>query len=40
MNPTFSSLKMRELSPLLVMCVDRLINVLETNKNKEIDVSK
>nr|ATW72306.1 cytochrome p450 CYP3045C15 [Brachionus calyciflorus] len=31
MNPTFSSLKLRELDPILVSCADRLIDVL----NKE-----
>ena len=39
MNPTFSSAKLRELGPLLVQCADRLVDVLETDNVKELNIS-
>ena len=39
-NPTFSSLNLRDLSPKLIMCTDRLLNVLGKNVQTELDVSK
>nr|ATW72310.1 cytochrome p450 CYP3045C19 [Brachionus calyciflorus] len=39
MNPTFSSAKMRELSPDLVKCTDRLIEILENEQEKEINIT-
>ena len=40
MNPTFSSSKLRELGPLMIMCTDRLIAKLNENIDTEIDVSQ
>lgn len=39
MNPTFSSSKLKELTPLIINCTDRLLSVIETKKNQKIDVS-
>nr|QUF59378.1 cytochrome p450 CYP3045C1 [Brachionus angularis] len=40
MNPTFSSAKLRELGPLLILCSDRLISVLENETEKELNISE
>lgn len=40
MNPTFSAFKMRELTPDMIKCTDRLINVLEDEQNKEINITE
>jgi cytochrome P450 len=40
MNPTFSSSKLRELGPLMIMCTDRLVVKLNENAGTEIDVSQ
>lgn len=39
MNPTFSSLKIREMGPLLIKCVDRLIETFENRQEEEIGIS-
>lgn len=39
MNPTFSSAKLRELSPDLIKCTDRLIEILEHNQEKSINIT-
>lgn len=36
MNPTFSSAKLKEINPLVVLCVDRLVNVLKDKKEINI----
>jgi len=33
MNPTFSSAKLKEMGPLMVKCVDRLIEKLDKDQN-------
>lgn len=38
MNPTFSSAKLRELSPFIIKCVDRLVDVVQKDGN-EINVA-
>ncbi|CAF1091710.1 unnamed protein product, partial [Brachionus calyciflorus] len=41
MNPTFSSSKLKELDPILVLCADRLIDVLnKESDNNEVNVSQ
>jgi cytochrome P450 len=40
MNPTFSSAKLRELGPLVIMCTDRLVTKLNENIDTEIDISQ
>jgi cytochrome P450 len=40
MNPTFSSSKLRELGPLMIMCTDRLVVKLNENAGTEIDVTQ
>jgi hypothetical protein len=40
MNPTFSSSKLRELGPLMIMCTDRLVAKLHENIDIEIDISQ
>lgn len=40
MNPTFSTAKLRDVTPLLVECTDRLIKVLDTKKDRECNVSE
>lgn len=40
MNPTFSSAKLRELGPLLITCTERLVDVLEKENNKEVDITR
>jgi len=37
MNPTFSSLKLRELNPLLVKCVDRLVDKIKRSSSGDIN---
>nr|UOU03266.1 cytochrome P450 3045C6-2 [Brachionus rubens] len=39
-NPTFSSSKLRELSPLLVTCTERLIDCLDKEKETEINITQ
>lgn len=39
MNPTFSSLKLRKLNPLILKCTDRLLDILGKAESKEINVS-
>lgn len=39
-NPTFSSLKLREMGPLIVKCVDRLLIKLDTDSEKEINFAQ
>ena len=39
MNPTFSSAKLRDLTPDLVKCTDRLINILENEQLKEVNIT-
>nr|UOU03262.1 cytochrome P450 3045C9 [Brachionus rubens] len=40
MNPTFSSVKLRELGSILVTCADRLIDVLNKDGDTELNVSE
>ena len=40
MNPTFSSSKLRELGPLVIMCTDRLVFKLNENIDTEIEISQ
>nr|UOU03269.1 cytochrome P450 3045C5-2 [Brachionus rubens] len=40
MNPTFSSVKLRELGPDLIKCTDRFIEILESEQNKKINVTE
>nr|APA31882.1 cytochrome p450 06345 [Brachionus plicatilis] len=40
MNPTFSSAKLRELSPVLINCADRLIDVLDKETDKPVNVAQ
>nr|UOU03264.1 cytochrome P450 3045C7 [Brachionus rubens] len=40
MNPTFSSAKLRELGPMLVKCADRMVNVLDKEKETEINITQ
>lgn len=40
MNPTFSSAKLREIGPLLIMCSDRLKKVLEKENEKEVNITQ
>nr|UOU03271.1 cytochrome P450 3045C3/4 [Brachionus rubens] len=40
MNPTFSQSKLRELGPVLLTCVDRLIEVLNQESQKELNMSQ
>nr|ARQ84123.1 cytochrome P450 [Brachionus plicatilis] len=40
MNPTFSSAKLRELGPLLILCADRLKHVLENENEKEVNITQ
>ena len=37
-NPTFSTAKLKELLPLMTMCTDRLLETIEKNVDKEINV--
>jgi hypothetical protein len=37
-NPTFSSSKMKELSPLMQICIGKFIQKIEENVDKEVDV--
>jgi len=37
MNPTFSSAKLREMGPLIVKCVDRLLEKLGKESENEIN---
>jgi thromboxane-A synthase len=39
MNPTFSNAKMREMCPSLIESVDRLIDILDENTDKEINIA-
>ncbi len=40
MNPTFSSFKLRSLTPLINMCVKRLMETLDKTSEKEISCSQ
>lgn len=40
MNPTFSSTKLREIGPLLILCSDRLKKVLENETEKEVNITQ
>ena len=40
MNPTFSSTKLREIGPLLILCSDRLKKVLENQSEKEVNITQ
>nr|QUF59379.1 cytochrome p450 CYP3045C2 [Brachionus angularis] len=39
MNPTFSSSKLKELGPLLIKCSDRLLDVFDKEKERDINVA-
>lgn len=39
MNPTFSSSKLRSLTPLIVMCTKRLLEQIEKTNEEEVDVA-
>jgi len=40
MNPTFSSSKLRELNPLLLTCVDRMIEILSKKSSTDVNVTE
>lgn len=40
MNPTFSSAKLREMGPLIVKCVERLLTKLDKETEKEINFAQ
>lgn len=40
MNPTFSSAKLREMGPLVISCVDKLVQQVEENLDCEINFSE
>jgi len=40
MNPTFSSFKLRSLTPLINICVKRLMETLDKTSEKEISCSQ
>jgi cytochrome P450 len=39
MNPTFSQMKLRSLTPLINLCVSRLMNQIEKLNEKEVTVA-
>ena len=39
MNPTFSQMKLRSLTPLINLCVSRLMNQIEKLNEKEVPVA-
>jgi cytochrome P450 len=39
-SPTFSQAKMRELFPLMQMCSDRFLNLIEANGEQEINIAE
>lgn len=39
-NPTFSTAKLKDLLPLITMCSDRLLETIENNLEKEINIKK
>ena len=39
MNPTFSQMKLRSLTPLINLCVNRLMNQIEKLNEKEVSVA-
>lgn len=40
MNPTFSSVKLREMGPLVLNCVEKLVQQVDKNIDTEINFSE
>ena len=40
MNPTFSSMKLRSLQPLLNLCVERLVDQIEKTNQQEVSIAQ
>ena len=39
MNPTFSSAKIRDMDPLIIKCIDRLIEQFEKKSEEEVSIN-